>query len=136
MPAKKPTATAAPQKGAKAPPAKLPTANPKAALAKPSAAKAPAAPPAKAAPVTTVTLKHLAAEIAEHQQIEKRDADEILTGLVGILVQHLKSGDRLRIAGLGILEVKDPSGRAAIPQPARRSPSRPARKSLSGQRRN
>jgi DNA-binding protein HU-beta len=107
MPAKKPTATAAPQKGAKAPPAKLPTANPKAALAKPSAAKAPAAPPAKAAPVATVTLKHLAAEIAEHQQIEKREADEILTGLVGILVQHLKGGDRLRIASLGILEVKD-----------------------------
>jgi len=112
MPAKKPTATAPPPKGAKAPPARLPTASPKAAPAKPSAAKAPAVSPAKAAPVTTVTLKHLAAEIAEHQQIEKRDADEMLTGLVGILVRHLKSGDRLRIAGLGILEVKDRPERA------------------------
>jgi DNA-binding protein HU-beta len=112
MPAKKPTAAAAPQKGAKAPPTKLPAASPKAALPKPSPTKTPTAPAAKAAPVTTVTLKHLAAEIAEHQQIEKRDADEILTGLVGILVQHLKSGDRLRIAGLGILEVKDRPERA------------------------
>ena len=57
-------------------------------------------------------MKQLAAEIAEHQQIEKREADAILTGLVGILVQHLKSGDRLRIGGLGILEVKDRPERA------------------------
>ncbi len=112
MPAKKPTATALPQKGAKAPPAKLPTVSPKAAPAKPSAAKAPALPPAKPTPVATVTLKQLAAEIAGQQEIEKRDAEEIVTGLVGILVQHLKSGDRLRIAGLGILEVKDRPERA------------------------
>jgi len=79
----------------------------KPAAAKPSASKAPAAVPAKAAPAATVTLKHLAAELADHHQIEKRAADAILTGLVGLLVQHLTSGDRLRIAGLGVLEVKD-----------------------------
>jgi DNA-binding protein HU-beta len=56
--------------------------------------------------VATITLKHLAVEIAEQQQIGKREADAILTGLVGLLVQHLQSGDRLRIGGLGILEVK------------------------------
>ena len=54
-----------------------------------------------------MTLKQLAAEIAENQQIAKREAETILTGLVGLLVDHLKSGDRLRIGGLGILEVKD-----------------------------
>jgi DNA-binding protein HU-beta len=59
-----------------------------------------------------VTLKHLAAEIADQQQIEKRQADALLTGLVGLLVQHLKSGDRLRIGGLGILEVKSRPERA------------------------
>ncbi len=101
MPAKKPTAKAAPAKSSKAPAAKQPLPGAKAAAAKPAAA------PAKPAPATTVTLKQLAAELAGHQQIEKREADEILTGLVGILVQHLKSGDRLRIGGLGILEVKD-----------------------------
>jgi DNA-binding protein HU-beta len=112
MAPKKPTAKAAPQKGAKAPATKPLPASSKAVPAKPSASKASAAPPAKPATVATVTLKHLAAEIAEHQQIEKREADEILTGLVGILVQHLKSGDRLRIGGLGILEVKDRPERA------------------------
>jgi DNA-binding protein HU-beta len=57
--------------------------------------------------VATITLKQLAVEIAKHQQIAKREADAILTGLVGLLVQHLKNGDRLRIGGLGILEVKN-----------------------------
>ena len=108
MPAKKPAAKTAPQKGSAAPASKKPLPGPKTAAAKSPAPK----PPARAAPVATVTLKQLAAEIAEHQQIEKREADAILTGLVGILVQHLKSGDRLRIGGLGILEVKDRPERA------------------------
>jgi DNA-binding protein HU-beta len=113
MPAKKPASTAEPQGETKAPPAKSATAGPKVALAKQSAATAAGvSPAAKPAPATNVTLKHLAAEIAEHHQIEKRGADEMLTSLVGILVQHLKSGDRLRIAGLGILEVKDRPERA------------------------
>ena len=101
MPAKKPITKAAAAKG------------PPAAAVKPLAgAKAPAPPLAKPTPVATVTLKQLAAEIAGQQEIEKRDAEEILNGLVGILVQHLKSGDRLRINGLGILEVKDKPERA------------------------
>ena len=104
MPAKKPTAKAAPAKGSKTPAATSSVPAVKVAPAQPSASKAPAEKPV---PVATVTLKHLAAEIAEHRQIEKREADELLTGFVGILVQHLRSGDRLRIAGLGILEVKD-----------------------------
>ena len=103
MPAKKLTAKATPAKGSPA------------AAGKPlSGAKAPAPPlpPAKPTPVATLTLKQLAAEVAGQQQIEKRDAEEILSGLVGILVQHLKSGDRLRLNGLGILEVKDRPERA------------------------
>ena len=55
----------------------------------------------------TISLKQLSAELAEHQQIAKREAETILTGLVGLLVDHLNSGDRLRIGGLGTLEVKD-----------------------------
>ena len=57
--------------------------------------------------MATVTLKQLAAEIAEHQQIAKPEAEALLTGLVGLLVRHLKSGDRLRIGGLGVLEVRN-----------------------------
>jgi DNA-binding protein HU-beta len=98
---------------AKKPPAKAAAAKKSPAAAKPlSGAKAPAPPPAKPTPVATLTLKQIAAEVAGQQQIEKRDAEEILSGLVGILVQHLKSGDRLRLNGLGILEVKDRPERA------------------------
>jgi DNA-binding protein HU-beta len=108
------TKPAARQAAAKAPPpnaskagaVKPPATGSKAAPAKGAASKAPAVAPAKA-PVVTVTLKHLAIELGEHQQIAKREAEAILTGLVGLLVQHLKSGDRLRIGGLGILEVKN-----------------------------
>jgi DNA-binding protein HU-beta len=60
----------------------------------------------------TITLKHLAAEIADGQQLAKREADALVTGFVALLVDHLKSGDRLRIAGLGILEIKDRPERA------------------------
>jgi DNA-binding protein HU-beta len=127
MATKQTPAKAAPQKASMAPAARKPPTAPQAAPqkvsrtqtsgakvppAKVSASKAQVAAPAKAAPVATVTLKQLAAEIAEQQQIEKRDADKILTGLVGILVQHLTNGDRLRIGGLGILEVKDKPERA------------------------
>ncbi len=111
MPAKKSAVQATPQTGAKAPSAQTPTPVAKAAGAKPPAAKTTDAVPAKAS-VATVTLKHLAAEIAGQQEIGKRDADEILTALVGIMVQHLKNGDRLRIGGLGILEVKNRPERA------------------------
>jgi DNA-binding protein HU-beta len=106
MPAKQPTAKAPPPKVSKAPAAKTSSTSSKAALAKPAASKVAAAPP-KPVAAATVTLKQLAAEVAEHQQIAKREAETILTGLVGLLVDHLKSGDRLRIGGLGILEVKD-----------------------------
>ena len=108
----KSTAKAAPSKVSKASATGKPAASAKAATAKPPASKAPTAAPAKAAAVATVTLKHLAAEIAEHHHIDKRAADAILTGLVSVLVQHLTSGDRLRIAGLGVLEVKDRPERA------------------------
>jgi DNA-binding protein HU-beta len=95
-----------------APATRQPTVSAKATAAKPLASKAPTAAPPKAAPAATITLKHLAAEIAEHHQIDKRAADAILTGLIALLVQHLVSGDRLRITGLGVLEVKDRPERA------------------------
>jgi DNA-binding protein HU-beta len=95
-----------------APATRQPTVSAKATAAKPLASKAPTAAPPKAAPAATITLKHLAAEIAEHHQIDKRAADAILTGLIALLVQHLTSGDRLRITGLGVLEVKDRPERA------------------------
>jgi DNA-binding protein HU-beta len=107
--ARQAAAKAVPPKSSKASAVTSPATKPTSVSGKKVAPKAPAAAPvpAKAAPVATITLKQLAVEIAEHQQIAKREADAILTGLVGLLVQHLKNGDRLRIGGLGILEVKN-----------------------------
>jgi DNA-binding protein HU-beta len=55
---------------------------------------------------TTVTLKHLAASLAEDNEISKKQAEAILGGLVGNIVKHLKKGERIRIGGLGILQVR------------------------------
>jgi DNA-binding protein HU-beta len=67
-------------------------------------AKATAAPKAKAAPV--VTLKQLAAALAGRQDMAPKQASLLLSSLVELMVEHLKQGDRLRIGGLGVLEVK------------------------------
>jgi DNA-binding protein HU-beta len=58
------------------------------------------------ATATTVTLKHLGAQLAENHEIAKKQADAILNDLVGLLTKHLKKGERVRIAGLGILQVR------------------------------
>ena len=42
----------------------------------------------------------------------KKQADTVLTDVFKAIVTHLKSGDRVRIGGLGIIEVKDRPARA------------------------
>ena len=59
----------------------------------------------KATP-STVTLKHLAAALAEDHEIAKKQSEAILTDLVTLVTKHLKKGDRIRIGGLGILQVR------------------------------
>ena len=39
--------------------------------------------------------------------MDKKQAEAAIAGVFEMLVVHLKSGDRVRIAGLGILTVKD-----------------------------
>jgi len=87
---------------------------PKAAAAQPvatSAAKAKAKSqtkaPAQAAAPTTVTLKHLSAGIVERHGLPKKQADTVLAEVFAQLVDHLKAGDRVRIGGFGIIQVKD-----------------------------
>jgi DNA-binding protein HU-beta len=60
---------------------------------------------------TTVTLRHLAASLAEDNEISKKQAEAILGGLVGNIVKHLKKGERIRIGGLGILQVRKRAAR-------------------------
>jgi DNA-binding protein HU-beta len=58
------------------------------------------------APANTVTLKHLGAQLAADHEMAKKQADAILTDLVALVTKHLKKGDRIRIVGLGILQVR------------------------------
>jgi DNA-binding protein HU-beta len=65
----------------------------------------------KAATPTTITLKHLAAAIAEDQELSKKQAEAILNDLVNRITKHLKKGERIRIVGLGILQVRKRAAR-------------------------
>ncbi len=80
---------------------------------KAAAKKVPAKAPAKAGvtAVTTVTVKHLAASLAEEHELSKRQAEAVLTGMVDLMVKNLKKGARIRIAGLGILSVRKRAAR-------------------------
>ena len=65
----------------------------------------------KATTPTTVTLKHLAAAMAEDHELSKKTAEAILNDLVDRITKHLKKGERIRIVGLGILQVRKRAAR-------------------------
>jgi DNA-binding protein HU-beta len=62
--------------------------------------------PGKAPTPPTVTFKHLAAALAETHEMSKKQAETVLGNLVENIVKHLKKGERIRIGGLGILQVR------------------------------
>lgn len=59
----------------------------------------------------TVTLKQVAAELADKHGISKKESTAILEDMVDSFVSHLQSGNRVRIPGLGILQVKQMKAR-------------------------
>ncbi len=91
-----------PAPAAAKPAAKTPAAKSAAPVAKTKAA---------APPQATISLKQVAAELAEAHELERRDAEALLGEMVGVLVAHLRKGDRLRLGSLGILQVKDSPAR-------------------------
>jgi len=88
------------------PPAKKSTANKSATPAKKAAATAKKAASAKSAPQATITLKQIAAELAESHDLPKKHAEAMLGDLVTVTTRHLKKGDKIRLTGLGILQVR------------------------------
>ena len=79
-------------------------------MTKTQAAAAPktAAKPAKA---DIVTLRHLATEVAETHGLSQKQANEVLSGTIAAISTHLKKGAKIRIAGLGTLEVRKRAAR-------------------------
>lgn len=80
-----------------------------ATAAKKAPAKAAATAKAPAAP--TVTLKQISAEVAEKHELTKKQANIISDEMVALIVKNLKKGNRIRMAGLGILQVKKRAAR-------------------------
>jgi len=56
-------------------------------------------------------MKHLAAQLAEGHEMPKKQAEAILGDMVSLIVKHLKKGERIRIGGLGILQVRKRAAR-------------------------
>jgi DNA-binding protein HU-beta len=61
--------------------------------------------------VTTVTTKHLAAALSEQHQLTKKQGLEMMDAVIGMITAHLKKGERVKIAGLGILQVRNRAAR-------------------------
>jgi DNA-binding protein HU-beta len=103
MPQPKKTAAAK-----KAPPAgkKVARTAKKAASATKKTAKLAKAASTRTATQATVTMKQLAATLAGGHDLPGKQVEAVLNGLVALAARHLKRGDKLRLTGLGILQVR------------------------------
>lgn len=66
---------------------------------------------AKKALPDTLTLKHLAAELSEAHEMPKKQAEELLSDFIDRMGGYLKKGKKLRIPGLGIMQVRNRAAR-------------------------
>jgi len=55
----------------------------------------------------TIPLSKIAAELADKTGMTKKDAAGALDEFVGLIVKNLKKGNKVRITGLGILQVRN-----------------------------
>jgi DNA-binding protein HU-beta len=55
---------------------------------------------------STVMLKGIFEQLAEGHDLPKKLAHDLLSGMVESVTRHLKQGDRIRMGGLGTLEVR------------------------------
>jgi len=56
--------------------------------------------------ISTVMMKGIFEDLAEGHQLPKRLGQELLSSMVERVTLHLRQGDRIRIGGLGTLEVR------------------------------
>jgi DNA-binding protein HU-beta len=54
----------------------------------------------------TVTLRHIGAVLSENHELPKKQVTAMLEDMVADITKHLKKGARIRIGGLGILQVR------------------------------
>src|SRR5260370_20403992 len=56
---------------------------------------------------STIPLSKVAAELAQKTDMTKKDAAGALEDFIDLVVKHLKKGNKVRITGLGILQVRN-----------------------------
>jgi DNA-binding protein HU-beta len=71
--------------------------------------------------VVTVALSKIAAELAEKHEMSKKAMGELLGNFVDLTVKNLKKGNKVRVTGLGIFQV-------------RKRPAREGRNPLTGEK--
>ena len=61
--------------------------------------------------VETVSLRQIAAQLAEKNDMTKKQANEVMNDFVALVTKNLKKGVRVRLNGLGILQVRKRAAR-------------------------
>jgi DNA-binding protein HU-beta len=89
--------------------AKRPTkaAAPKATTKAPSKAAKKSAGPAG----SILTLRYIAEQLSEAHELPKRQANEMLTQMIEMITRSLRKGEKIRLSGLGILQVRKRAAR-------------------------
>ncbi len=77
--------------------------------AKASVKKTAKASAASASPI--LTLRNIADRLSEMHEVPKRQANEMLNQVVEMIAKSLKKGDKIRLTGLGILQVRKRAAR-------------------------
>jgi DNA-binding protein HU-beta len=62
--------------------------------------------PAAKAKTETMSTRQLAAALADKHEMSKKAANELMEDLTGLITKQLKKGVRIRLNGLGILQVR------------------------------
>ena len=75
------------------------------------ATKAAAKPKSTAAKVETVSTRQLASQLAEKHELSQKSANAMLEDVIALVTKHLKKGDRIRIVGLGVIQVRKRAAR-------------------------
>lgn len=60
-----------------------------------------------------LTLRHIAETISEVHELTKRQANEIIGQVIEVITKSLRKGDKVRLSGLGILQVRKRPARMA-----------------------
>lgn len=61
--------------------------------------------------ILTIPLSKIAAELAEKNDMSKKAVNELLGAFVDLTVKHLKKGNKVRVTGLGIFQVRKRAAR-------------------------